>query len=59
VSFTEDLESLAQWLTQCGVEAVAMESTGCDAYRERHLQDMQLFVCKNKLQRLMCFVLLI
>jgi transposase len=28
LSFTEDLEALAQWLTQCGVEVVAMESTG-------------------------------
>jgi transposase len=27
-SFTEDLEALAQWLTQCGVDVVAMESTG-------------------------------
>jgi transposase len=28
LSFTEDLEALAQWLTQCGVEVVAMGSTG-------------------------------
>jgi transposase len=28
LSFTEDLEALAQWLTQCGVDVVAMESTG-------------------------------
>ena len=28
LSFTEDLESLAQWLTECGVDVVAMESTG-------------------------------
>jgi transposase len=27
-SFTQDLEALAQWLTECGVEVVAMESTG-------------------------------
>jgi len=27
-SFTEDLEALAQWLKECGVEIVAMESTG-------------------------------
>jgi transposase len=27
-SFTEDLEALAEWLTQCGVDVVAMESTG-------------------------------
>ena len=27
-SFTEDLERLAAWLTQCGVDVVAMESTG-------------------------------
>jgi transposase len=27
-SFTEDLEALADWLTQCGVDVVAMESTG-------------------------------
>jgi transposase len=27
-SFTEDLEALAQWLTQCDVDVVAMESTG-------------------------------
>lgn len=27
-SFTEDLEALAQWLSECGVEVVAMESTG-------------------------------
>jgi len=26
-SFTEDLEALAQWLKECGVEIVAMEST--------------------------------
>jgi len=28
LSFTEDLEALARWLTQCGVDVVAMESTG-------------------------------
>lgn len=27
-SFTEDLEALADWLTACGVDTVAMESTG-------------------------------
>jgi transposase len=27
-SFTEDLEAIAQWLKECGVEVVAMESTG-------------------------------
>jgi len=27
-SFTEDLEALAQWLKDCGVDIVAMESTG-------------------------------
>jgi hypothetical protein len=27
-SFTQDLEALARWLTQCGVDVVAMESTG-------------------------------
>ena len=27
-SFTEDLERLADWLTACGVDTVAMESTG-------------------------------
>ncbi len=27
-TFTSDLESLADWLKQCGVETVAMESTG-------------------------------
>jgi hypothetical protein len=27
-SFTEDLEQLANWLTQCGVTTVALESTG-------------------------------
>lgn len=27
-SFTEDLERLADWLTLCGVETIAMESTG-------------------------------
>src|SRR4051795_12264254 len=27
-SFTEDLEQLADWLTQCGVTTVALESTG-------------------------------
>jgi transposase len=27
-SFTEDLEALAQWLSECGVDVVAMESTG-------------------------------
>ena len=27
-SFTADLEALAQWLTACGVDVVAMESTG-------------------------------
>ena len=27
-SFTEDLESIAAWLTECGVDVVAMESTG-------------------------------
>jgi transposase len=27
-SFTEDLEKLADWLTACGVDTVAMESTG-------------------------------
>ena len=27
-SFTTDLEALAQWLTACGVDIVAMESTG-------------------------------
>ncbi len=27
-SFTEDLERLAAWLTECGVDVVAMESTG-------------------------------
>src|SRR5882672_11244303 len=27
-AFTEDLQALAQWLVQCGVTTVAMESTG-------------------------------
>src|SRR4051812_21930668 len=27
-SFTEDLEALAQWLSECGVDTVVMESTG-------------------------------
>jgi transposase len=27
-SFTEDLERLATWLTLCGIETIAMESTG-------------------------------
>ena len=27
-AFTEDLHKLAQWLRQCGVRTVAMESTG-------------------------------
>ena len=27
-SFTADLKALAQWLTACGVDIVAMESTG-------------------------------
>lgn len=27
-TFTEDLEHLADWLTQCGVITVALESTG-------------------------------
>jgi hypothetical protein len=27
-SFTEDLERLAAWLSECGVDTVAMESTG-------------------------------
>lgn len=27
-SFTDDLEALAEWLTECGVDVVAMESTG-------------------------------
>lgn len=27
-SFTEDLETMAEWLTQCGVDVIAMESTG-------------------------------
>lgn len=27
-AFTEDLHALADWLTQCGVDVVAMESTG-------------------------------
>jgi transposase len=27
-SFTEDLEHLADWLTECGIDTVAMESTG-------------------------------
>ena len=27
-SFSDDLEALAQWLTQCGVDIVEMESTG-------------------------------
>src|SRR5438477_8468200 len=27
-SFTDDLNALADWLTLCGVDAVAMESTG-------------------------------
>src|SRR5258708_34864090 len=27
-AFTEDLHALAQWLLQCGVQTVAMESTG-------------------------------
>ncbi len=28
LSFTEDLYALADWLTACGVDTVAMESTG-------------------------------
>ena len=27
-SFTEDLHHMAQWLSSCGVNTVAMESTG-------------------------------
>ena len=26
--FTEDIEAMADWLVQCGVDVVAMESTG-------------------------------
>jgi transposase len=28
LTFTQDLEALARWLTECGVDVVAMESTG-------------------------------
>ena len=27
-SFTDELEAMAQWLCECGVDIVAMESTG-------------------------------
>ncbi len=27
-SFTEDLEAMAIWLKECGIETIAMESTG-------------------------------
>ena len=27
-TFTEDLHSIAEWLRECGIETVAMESTG-------------------------------
>src|SRR2546427_11982044 len=32
-TFTQDLYALAEWLKQCGVKTVAMESTGCIGYR--------------------------
>ena len=32
-AFTADLYRLADWLTECGVQTVAMESTGCTGYR--------------------------
>ncbi len=28
-TFTEDLERMANWLRECGITSVAMESTGC------------------------------
>src|SRR5437879_3728708 len=36
-TFTQDLYSLADWLKQCGVKTVAMESTGVCDYRPEHL----------------------
>ncbi len=32
-AFTADLYRLADWLTECGVATVAMESTACTGYR--------------------------
>ena len=32
-TFTEDLQQLADWLLQCGVTTVAMESTGFIGFR--------------------------
>jgi transposase len=31
-SFTEDLLAMADWLLACGIDPVAMESTGCTGY---------------------------
>ena len=31
-AFTADLYRLADWLTECGVQTVVMESTGCTGY---------------------------
>ncbi|WP_146390592.1 hypothetical protein [Allorhodopirellula solitaria] len=42
--FTADLESLADWLDDCGMETVAMESTGVALqgnWREEHLFALQ------------------
>jgi transposase len=32
-TFTEDLEKMAQWLVDCGVATVAMESTAVYGFR--------------------------
>jgi transposase len=32
-TFTADLEALADWLQQCRIRAVAMESTECTGFR--------------------------
>ena len=33
LTFTEDLQRLAEWLVKCGVTTAAMESTGCIGFR--------------------------
>src|SRR5438552_11553659 len=39
-TFTQDLYALADWLTECGVKTVAMESTGVSGIRRSKILEV-------------------
>jgi len=53
-TFTSDLYALADWLRQCGIQTIAMESTG--VYWVRHEVAMQTVAAESHLHATYCSV---